>query len=442
MSKKLILLAFLVLSLGLTFGLTYDRKASATVPYTNSIIDLDSGGNQANWLVSGIGRPVDVSDNGRFVAFTTWASNLVAGDTNSRTDAFVKDMQTGTVTRVSVSSSGAQSSSNVYDYVSISADGRYVVFASDDNSTFAPIYFLNHPHLFVHDMQTGATSLVSNPSSKIIPKDFKISGNGRYIVYLEDADGVVSGDYNHAKDVYIKDLQANTLSLVSKNSSGTVSNQGANQPSISYDGSEITFNSFSDNLVSGDTNGHNDVFLVNRTSGTISDITLSGDGDSYSQSTSLSADGSTIILTSKASNFVSGDYSNNDLMAYNVQGNAFQIVGMNNAGAHSQHFDSANYSVSADGSLVTFDSALDYLTPGDTNGVVDVFLRDLVAGTTERVSMRNASTQATSASTVSIISADGKAVYYVSGDTGLVPGDANGYADVIRSSTGSSGCSI
>lgn len=442
MRKKLMLIVFLVLGAVLTFELTYDHRASAAVPYVNSIIDLDGSGNQANWLVSGSGHPVDVSKDGRFVAFTTWASNLVSGDTNNKTDAFVRDMQTGTVTRVDVTSAGTQSSSNVYDYVSISADGRYVVFASDD-TTFAPIYMVNQPHLFVHDLQTGTTSLVSNPSSKIIPKDFQISGNGRYVVYLEDADGVGAGDYNHTKDVYLKDLQTGTLSLVSKNSSGTVSNQGADKPSINYDGSEITFNSFSTNLVSGDTNGHSDVFLLNRIGGdSISDITLSANGDSYGQSTSLSADGSTIVLSSSASNLVSGDSANTDLMAFNVQNGTFQIVGMSSAGVHSMNFDAGNYSVSSDGSLITFDSALSYLAPGDTNGVRDVFLRDIVAGTTERVSMRSASTQATSASTVPVISSDGKGVYYVSGDTGLVPGDTNGYADVIRSSTGSGGCSI
>ena len=90
-------------------------------------VSVDSVDNQAN---GGSSNP-SLSADGRFVAFTSVASNLVAGDTNGTDDVFVRDRQTGTTTRVSVDSAGNQTYSSSYTTPSLSADGRYVAFASE-----------------------------------------------------------------------------------------------------------------------------------------------------------------------------------------------------------------------------------------------------------------------------------------------------------------------
>jgi hypothetical protein len=435
MNNRLTLILFLIISLGLTFAFTYDRKASATIPYLNTRVSVSGSGSEANAASGTSINPVSISGNGRYVAFASTASNLISGDTNNRQDVFVKDTQTGNVSRADVTSSGSELAKGAYGAVSISADGRYVVFASDD-TTIAPIYFVNQPHLFVHDMQTGATSLVSNPSSKVISNKFQISGNGRYVVYLEDADGVVAADSNHSPDVYLRDLKTNTLTLMSKNSSGVVSNLGADSPSIDYSGSKVAFTSFSGNLVSGATSYHTDTYLIDRIGGdVITDVTLGSDGNSDSIAT-LSGDGNTLVFASKANNLVSGDIGGDDVFAYNIANNTKQIVNVDSSGTHLWGYGSAGLGVNSDGTLIVFSTDQANLVSGDTNNVYDVFLRDLNAGTTERVSMRNSTTQTTVASNWPTISSNGKTVAFVSADAGVVAGDTNAVADVFTSSSG------
>ena len=235
-------------------------------------VSLASDGTQGNYY----SRDLSISADGRYVAFASYASNLVSGDTNGTPDVFIHDRQGGGTTRVSVASDGTQGNWDSW-YSSISADGRYVAFYSgasnlvsgDTNGT---------DDVFVHDGQTGQTTRVSVASDGAqgndISWDPSISADGRYVAFYSDATNLVSGDTNGTDDVFVHDWQTGQTTRISVASDGAQGNEGSWYSSISADGRYVAFYSGASNLVSGDTNGVGDVF-VHETGGT-SVYTVSG----------------------------------------------------------------------------------------------------------------------------------------------------------------------
>ncbi len=225
-------------------------------------VSVDSSGVQAN---GGSKRPA-ISDDGRFVAFASDASNLVSGDTNNTEDIFVKDRQTGVTTRVSVRSNGAEANGGSTS-PAISGDGRFVAFYSEasnllngDTNGFADI--------FVHDRQTGETKRVSVDSSGVEanappPDDYavvSISGDGRFVAYYSDASNLVSGDTNGVSDIFVYDRQNGRTTRASVASNGAEANGNSRYPNLSGDGRYVTFASSATNLAAGDTNSAKRMF--------------------------------------------------------------------------------------------------------------------------------------------------------------------------------------
>ncbi|MBI4843176.1 MAG: PD40 domain-containing protein, partial [Nitrospirae bacterium] len=192
--------------------------------------------------------------------------NLVAGDTNESGDIFVHDCQTGQTTRVSVDSSGAQGNRNS-NYPSINGDGRYVAFQSDATNLVAGDTN-ESGDIFVHDCQTGQTTRVSVDSSgaqgNFISYNFSISGDGRYVAFQSDATNLVAGDTNGYGDIFVYDRQTGQTTRVSVDSSGTQGNHNSIYPSINGNGRYVAFQSYATNLVAGDTNGSWDIFVYDR----------------------------------------------------------------------------------------------------------------------------------------------------------------------------------
>jgi Tol biopolymer transport system component len=204
-----------------------------------------------------------ISADGRYVAFESYASNLVAGDTNDRRDVFVGDRVTGTTERVSVSSSGTQANSRSMS-PAISADGRYVAFNSDARNLVAGD--TNRAQdVFVHNRSTGTTRRVSKSSSGTQANQRSstggISADGRYVAFESWASNLVAGDTNDRSDVFVRDRATGTTQRVSVSSAGTQANQGSWDPAVSADGRYVAFGSYASNLVAGDTNDVGDVFL-------------------------------------------------------------------------------------------------------------------------------------------------------------------------------------
>ncbi|MGH2537870.1 MAG: carboxypeptidase regulatory-like domain-containing protein, partial [Candidatus Promineifilaceae bacterium] len=216
-------------------------------------------GNGDSWWSS-------ISADGRYVAFHSLASNLVGGDTNGAWDVFVHNRDTVQTSRVSVASDGAQG--NGYSYSpAISADGRYVAFVSLASNLVGGDTN-DQPDVFVHDRDTGQTSRASVASDGAQANGASyyqsISADGRYVAFGSYASNLVGGDTNGIDDVYVHDRDTGQTSRASVASDGAQGNDGSGDPSISADGRYVAFVSWASNLVSGDTNGYADVFVRDR----------------------------------------------------------------------------------------------------------------------------------------------------------------------------------
>ena len=225
-------------------------------------ISIRSNGSQAN-NNSFYGT---ISNDGRYVAFSSWASNLVANDTNNTRDIFVHDRQSGNTERVSVSSDGVQANGDTY-HSAISADGRYVAFNSFANNLVEGDTN-NHKDIFVHDRQTGKTERVNvgtdNSQANEDSALGTISADGRYVVFESVANNLVENDINNQNDIFVRDRQTGKTERVNLDSAGSQTNNRSFLSSISADGQYVAFNSWANNLVDDDNNSILDIFVRDR----------------------------------------------------------------------------------------------------------------------------------------------------------------------------------
>jgi predicted RNA-binding protein with TRAM domain len=377
-----------------------------------------------------------VSTDGRFVAFYGDATNLAPGDTNGWTDVFVRDSQTGQTTRVSVSSAGAQGNHSSYA-ASISGDGRFVAFYSDATN-LVTADTNGWTDVFVRDTQTSQTTRASVDSAGAQGFGYSdspvLSGDGRFVAFRSSADSLVPGDTNGYSDIFVHDAQTGLTARVSVDSTGHESNDASHAPSISADGQVVAFFSGAGNLVHGDTNGCFDVFVHNMQTGQTARASVNSAGaqaNDYSYRASISADGRFVAFYSFASNLVSGDTNDcNDVFVHDMQSGLTTRVSVDSSGGQSDD-SSDSPSISADGRFVAFRSHADNLVPGDTNGAADVFVHDTQSGQTARISVDSAGTESNYASYAPAISADARRIAFDSDATNLVTGDSNGAPDVF-----------
>jgi len=249
---------------GATDVFVYDREMRAI-----ERVSVPALGGQAN---GGSGNPA-ISADGRYVAFQSGASNLVPGDTNGGDayglDVFVYDRATDTVERVSVSSQGAEATgpwSSLNSSPSISADGRYVAFDSEA-ANLVPGDTNNQVDVFVHDRVSAVTERVSVTSSEAQANRGSVwpalNADGRYVYFQSDATNIsASGGFT---GVFRRDRVAGVTRHISRNAEGLPANGNSyvgGIGAITPDGESVTFHTEGTNLVPGDTNAKNDVFVA------------------------------------------------------------------------------------------------------------------------------------------------------------------------------------
>jgi archaellum component FlaF (FlaF/FlaG flagellin family) len=382
-----------------------------------------------------------VTHGGRFVVFFSDASNLVPGDTNGKRDIFLRDRRTGTTERVSVDSNGAQGNAGS-NYAWCSEDCRYVSFSSDA-SNLVPGDTNGVTDAFVRDRVVGTTERVNvasdgtqaNGSSYWCP----ITPDGRYVVFQSSASNLVPGDTNSEDDVFVRDRQTGRTELVSVSSNGTHGNFASSGPFISDDGRFVSFRSEAWNLVAGDTNGAWDAFVHDRQTGATERVNVSSGGaqsnpssDDYGVTCMISADGRFALFRTNAGNLVPGDTNHReDLFVRDRVSHTTERVSL---GSNMEQGNDECYggSISADGRYVAFSSAATNLVPGATMYGL-AYVRDRVAGTTELASVDSHGVPANGSCLVvqASISADGRFVTFDSWATNLVPGDGNNASDVF-----------
>lgn len=359
-----------------------DTNASRDIFLRDTVLDTTqrvsqaSGGVQAN----GSSSAAAISSDGRYVAFESLAANLVAGDGNATRDIFWHDTVINTTRRVSVSSTNGESNAASFD-AAISAEGRYVAFESDANNLLASGDSNAARDVFLHDTATGATLRVSINSNEeqTIGGDSAaaaVSSNGRYVAFQSTATNLVTDDSNAVFDVFMRDTFAGETIRISVTSAGAQANFQSVNPDISSDGRYVVFESDASNLVADDTNAARDIFVRDTVLNTTQRVSI----------------------------------SDSELQA---------------------NFGSSVATISDDGRYVAFQSVATNLVSGGTYGLTNVFVRDLVAGTTVLFSANNAGTLADRPSQFAVMSALGTSVAFDSDASNLVSGDLNGVTDVF-----------
>jgi Tol biopolymer transport system component len=260
-----------------------------------------------------------ISSNGQFVAFISSATNLVTNALAGVCHVYVRDLQAGVTQLLDAYTNEVGAGVDSTAVPAISADGSVVAF---DCANLLP----DNRHLvhdvFVRNVAEGATGLISasNPVRSSQTPDgisgitpFSASSNGLFVAFYSDADNLVSNDTNGCRDVFVRDVVSGTNILVSVNTNGNASGDGiSTDPAISADGRYVVFTSSADNLVTGDTNRAQDVFIRDLQAGTTALVSVStdgvnpGNGDSFSPT--VSADGRYVLFHSKASNLATGSF--------------------------------------------------------------------------------------------------------------------------------------
>jgi Tol biopolymer transport system component len=208
-----------------------------------------------------------INSDGTYVAFESTATNLVANDLNGLRDIFVHDRNTGDTERVSVDSNGIETDDSSFA-PSISADGRFIAFESTATNLVAND--LNGLRdIFVHNRNTGATERVSVDTIGTQADDFSlapsISADGRFVAFESTATNLVANDLNGLRDIFVHDRDTGVTERVSVDTNGAEANDRSLSASISIsaDGSYTVFESDATNLVTDDLNGLRDIFLRN-----------------------------------------------------------------------------------------------------------------------------------------------------------------------------------
>ena len=414
-----------------------------TVPvFAQTRVSTNAAGAQANGgaAISGVFSP-----DGTKIGFASSDANLAPNQTNNQLAIFIKDLATGVVTVVSTNAAGQQG-----DFFSptgpiFSADGTKVAFTSiADNLVPGADNMLGQA--YVKDLTTGAITLVSATAAGVQGnKDSQnpvFSPDGTKVVFSSTATNLVTGDTNAGSDIFVETIATGAITRVSLNAAGSQVTGASITPTFSPDGTKILFASTSTALVAGDTNAVQDIFIKDLVSGAVTRVSTTASGlqatGGLSSAPVFSPDGTKVLFVSAATNLVAGDTNGvADIFVKDLVTGAFTLVSSTAAGAQATGGASSAPAFSPDGTKVAFLSAATNLVAGDTNGVADVFVKDLITGAITRISVSTAGVQgAAAASGTPMFSPDGTKVVFNSIASNLVAGDTNGGSDVFVATLG------
>jgi WD40-like Beta Propeller Repeat len=393
----------------------------------------------ANVQGNGSSLGSSISKDGKIVAFESQASNLVANDLNGAQDIFVRNRPSGKTSRVSKRSNGGEangSSSGPH----LSETGRFVAFTSSATNLVG-LDGNSASDVFVHDRVSKKTKRVSTRSNGAEANSDSvlqgISADGRYVVFYSFASNLVAGDSNGAIDVFVKDRKSGKTKRVSRRTNGAQGNSPSHYSAISPNGRYVAFASDATNLVPNDSNGTTDVFVHDRKSKKTVRASIASNG-AQSNGTSFwpdVANNGSVAFPSVASNLVSNDTNAAwDVFLHNLGTRKTRRVSVSSAGIQANGHSSIAFGpprISADGKRIAFDSFASNLVAGDTNGAQDAFLHNRANQTTRRVSVRFDGTQGNNTAFVTDISSGGRFVTFLSNATNLVGGDTNAQYDVF-----------
>jgi len=352
--------------------------------------NLDSQGKESKTSGASASRLGAISDDGRWVVFSSLASDHVPDDTNGWCDVFLRDLVAGTTVRLSLGPGGAEG-----------------------------------------DWHSG----IFNPV---------ITGNGRFVAFDSFASNMVADDHNDCADIFVLDRDPDgdglfdeepiTLERVSLAFDGSEANGPCEQPSISADGNKVAFRGWASNLISSDLNGTYDVFVRIRGSGTTirasrNDANVGGDGESGNPQ--ISADGKSVVFSSLATNFGSSGPPMWQIWVRDLVANKTELASSDASGARLDDLSDGG-TISGDGRYVTFRTQARGLVPEVNPGfsTPDVFVKDRATGAVLCMTT-DSDGLAGHGGIYPVISVDGGSVVFVCDFDGFVPGDSNQANDVF-----------
>ena len=411
------------------FGLLLAAACAAWAAAPTERISVNSAEVQGNSL----SYDPSVSADGRFVSFTSQATNMISVDTNGGGEIFLRDTVAGTTERVSISNNEAQANADS-SQSSVSSDGRYVAFTSNATNLIDG-QVMTAGQVYVRDRVAGTTEIVSVSSAEV-PGDSTsgepaISGNGRYVVFSSMANNLtVDGTFEYTL-IFLRDRVLGTTELISKSTGGVPGNGFALAPVINSTGTHVAYYSAATNLVDPATTvGLYHVYLRDRSAGATELVdldSLNAPANGNSTQPTISDNGRYVAFTSTADGNAPFMDTTAQVYLRDRLLDVTELVSLNAAGGE----EASEPSISGDGRYVAYSADSFAQVEGDLNDKRDIFVRDRL-GVVTRVSVNAAaSVQGNDNSRVPSMSLDGNHVAYESDATNLVTGDTNLVTDVF-----------
>lgn len=338
-----------------------------------------------------------ISADGRYIAFESDADNLAGAADPDHKNVFVRDMVNGTTKLASrrSSSSGGAGADAPSGLPAISGNGRHVAFESEADN-LAGAADPDETNVFVRDTVNGTTKLVSRESSSTGGEGAEddsqfasVSNSGRYVAFDSRADNLSTAD-DDSRNVFVRDMQSSSTSLVSRQSAsrgGAGGNDESLAPSISSDGRYVSFESIANNLSDGDDDGFRNIFVRDRTAQTTRLVSRrsssegSAGADASSFDSSISSDGRYVSFESDANNL--SEIANptfTNIFWRDTRENDTRLVSRQDEedGGMPADGDCFDPSTSGNGRYVSFFAGAINLSPIDGVSTADVFRRQVL----------------------------------------------------------------
>ena len=380
---------------------------------------------------------VKLSDDGRFAVFQTNATNLFAADTNGVSDVVLKDLQTGVLTCMSCAAGGVVGD-GASSSPAISGDGRFVAFQSAATNLVAGDSNIA-TDVFVREIATGALEIASRATSVAgavggaTSGQARLSSTGQFVVYSSVASNLVTGDTNTQADVFVRDRLNSVTTRVSVATGGAQASGGvggATASTISADGRFIVFTSGQQTLSPGDGNNLADAFLHDRQSTTTERLSTTLGSTGSCLDPTISADGSMVAFSSSFADLVPGDTNAARDTFYRARTGAV-LTRITAAGGVEANSTLEVPSFNGNGTKIAFQSAASNLVASDTNASNDIFSLNIATGVITRISVSSAGVEANGSSTFPWYANNSDIVAFSSGASNLIANDANATVDTF-----------